>query len=72
VSVFRCPDNPIIVPRDVKPSRPSYEVIGVFNTGVARYKDEVILLLRVAERPISTHPDVVLSLIHISEPTRPY
>ena len=64
MSVFRCPDNPIIVPRDVKPSRPSYEVIGVFNAGVARYKDEVILLLRVAERPISTHPDVVLAGIY--------
>ncbi len=64
MSVFRCPDNPIIVPRDVKPSRPSYKVIGVFNAGVARYKDEVILLLRVAERPISTHPDVVLAGIY--------
>jgi predicted GH43/DUF377 family glycosyl hydrolase len=64
VSVFRCPDNPIIMPRDVKPSRPDYEVIGVFNAGVARYKDEVILLLRVAEQPISTHPDVVLAGVY--------
>jgi predicted GH43/DUF377 family glycosyl hydrolase len=60
VSVFRSPDNPIIEPKDVKPSRSDFEVIGVFNAGVARFKDEIILLLRVAERPISIHPDVVL------------
>ena len=60
MSVFRSPDNPIIEPKDVKPSRRDFEVIGVFNAGVARFKDEIILLLRVAERPISIHPDVVL------------
>jgi predicted GH43/DUF377 family glycosyl hydrolase len=60
VSVFRSPDNPIIEPKDVRPSRGDFEVIGVFNAGVARFKDEIILLLRVAERPISVHPDVVL------------
>ncbi len=50
--VFRSPDNPIIGPQDIKPSRDDFEVIGVFNAGVTRYKDEIILLLRVAERPI--------------------
>jgi predicted GH43/DUF377 family glycosyl hydrolase len=64
MSIFRSPDNPIIEPKDIKPSRPGYEVIGVFNTGVARFKDEVILLLRVAERPISTHPDIVLAGVY--------
>jgi len=64
VEVFRSPDNPIIGPKDVKPSRGDFEVIGVFNAGVARFEDEVILLLRVAERPISTHPDVVLAGVY--------
>jgi len=64
VKVFRSPDNPIIGPKDVKPSRGDFEVIGVFNAGVARFEDEVILLLRVAERPISTHPDVVLAGVY--------
>jgi predicted GH43/DUF377 family glycosyl hydrolase len=64
MSIFRSPDNPIIVPKDIKPSRSGYEVIGVFNTGVARFKDEVILLLRVAERPVSTHPDIVLAGVY--------
>jgi len=64
MSVFRSPDNPIIGPKDVKPSSGDFEVIGVFNAGVARFEDEIILLLRVAERPISTHPDVVLAGIY--------
>jgi predicted GH43/DUF377 family glycosyl hydrolase len=60
VKVFRSPYNPIIGPKDVKPSRDNFEVIGAFNPGVTRLEDETILLLRVAERPISKHPDTVL------------
>lgn len=64
MSVFRCPDNPVIEPKDIKPSRNDFEVIGVFNPGVARFKGEVILLLRVAERPISKHPEVTLTAVY--------
>ena len=64
MSVFRSPQNPIIEPKDVKPSRTDFEVIGVFNAGVTRFKDQIILLLRVAERPISTHPDMVLTGVY--------
>ncbi len=53
MTIFRAPENPIITPKGVTPSRPDFEVIGVFNAGVARYNDTVILLLRVAERPIA-------------------
>jgi len=60
VKVFRSPHNPIIGPKDVKPSRKDFEVIGVFNAGVTRSEDEIILLLRVAERPLGEHPDVTL------------
>jgi predicted GH43/DUF377 family glycosyl hydrolase len=61
VEASRWADNPIIKPKDVKPSREDFEVVGVFNAGVARLEDEVILLLRVAERPISEHPEVALT-----------
>jgi len=64
VKIFRSPHNPIIEPKDIKSSRDDFEVIGVFNAGVTRFKDEVILLLRVAERPISTHPDIVLTGVY--------
>ena len=60
MSIFRSPKNPVIEPKDIKPSGSDFEVIGAFNAGVARFRGEVVLLVRVAERPISTHPDIVL------------
>jgi len=47
----RCPENPIITARDVRPSRPELEVVSVFNAAAARVGDEIVLLLRVAEQP---------------------
>ena len=60
MKVLRSPHNPIIEPKDVKPSRQDFEVISVFNPAVARLADEVILLLRVAERPVATNPNLAL------------
>ncbi len=48
--------NPLIRPHDARPSRPDFEVIGTFNAGAARFGDETILLVRVAERPIAHDP----------------
>jgi len=59
--------NPILTCRDVPPSREGWEVIGVFNAGVARLKDEVILLLRVAERPINRDADSYLTPLYNPE-----
>jgi len=64
VQVFRSQNNPIIGPENIKPSRDDFEVIGVFNAAAARFNDEVVLLLRVAERPISKDPDVVLAAVY--------
>src|SRR3954468_18063421 len=47
----RVPQNPLITARDVKPSPPTLEVVSVFNAAAARVGDEIVLLLRVAERP---------------------
>lgn len=41
--------NPVIKPADVTPSRDGYKVLGAFNPGAVKFKDEVLLLLRVAE-----------------------
>ncbi|MFD1179100.1 glycoside hydrolase family 130 protein [Paenibacillus puldeungensis] len=60
IEIQRSSCNPLITPRDVTPSYPDWEVLGVFNAGVARYQDEIILLLRVAERPRQTDPQHVL------------
>lgn len=51
--------NPIITVQDVTPSAEGMEVIGVFNAGAAVYNDEIILLLRVAEKPVSRWEDLV-------------
>jgi len=64
MKVFRSPDNPLIEPKDVKPSRNDFEVIGVFNAGVTRYGDEILLLLRVAERPINNNPEIVITAVY--------
>jgi len=64
VSIWRYPDNPIIEPGDIEPSREDLNVIGVFNAGVTRFADEVILLLRVAEQPVNTRPDIVLTAVY--------
>ena len=61
MAITRAATNPILSPADVAPSRPDFEVIGVFNAGVARHGDEVVLLLRVAERPINDDATCVLT-----------
>ncbi|ANB58156.1 hypothetical protein GFC29_2580 [Anoxybacillus sp. B7M1] len=59
MNVYRFPENPLITPKDVKPFHDHHEVIGVFNAGVAKYNGEFLLLLRVAERPISQDAQLV-------------
>ncbi|MCK4914293.1 MAG: glycoside hydrolase family 130 protein [Planctomycetes bacterium] len=64
MKLLRCPENPIIEPKDVKPSRAGFEVIGTFNAGVARLGDETILLIRVAEKPSSENPKIALAAFY--------
>ncbi|KIL40280.1 glycosidase [Gordoniibacillus kamchatkensis] len=64
MNVYRYEENPLITPADVKPYHPGFEVIGAFNAGIAKYKDEILMLLRVAERPVSPDPNVVLAPVY--------
>ncbi|GAC1474352.1 MAG: glycoside hydrolase family 130 protein [Isosphaeraceae bacterium] len=41
----------LLRPEDLEPSHPDFEVVGVFNPGAAVIAGEVVLLVRVAERP---------------------
>ncbi|WP_019122176.1 glycoside hydrolase family 130 protein [Brevibacillus massiliensis] len=61
MAVYRSDRNPIIKPSDIPPYIKDYEVIGVFNAGVMRYGDEILLLLRVAERPPQDDPRYCLT-----------
>ena len=51
----------LLRPEDLKPSREDFEVVGVFNPGAIRAGDEVILLVRVAERPRERRADFTAS-----------
>jgi predicted GH43/DUF377 family glycosyl hydrolase/glycosyltransferase involved in cell wall biosynthesis len=65
----RLANNPILTSLDVPPSQSGLEVVSVFNAAAARLGDEIVLLLRVAERPrqlTGLPPDdaVTLDLAH--------
>jgi predicted GH43/DUF377 family glycosyl hydrolase len=64
MNVYRYEENPLVTPEKVKPYHHQFEVIGAFNAGVTTYQDETIMLLRVAERPISEDPNVVKAPIY--------
>lgn len=61
INVERYNKNPIITPEDIKPVNDGYQVVGAFNAAVTKYGDEVLMILRVAERPISSDPNIVLA-----------
>jgi len=63
----RLADNPLIAPDDVPASRADWQVVGAFNPGVATYGDEIILLLRVAERPRDVAEDEEVAPIYNAE-----
>jgi predicted GH43/DUF377 family glycosyl hydrolase len=46
----------LLRPTDVPASRADFEVVGAFNPGAVRADDEVVLLVRVAERPRERRP----------------
>ena len=49
---LRAPQNPILTPAMIRPSRPDLRVVGVFNPAATRHDNDVVLLLRVAEAPV--------------------
>lgn len=56
MTVPRLSTQLLLCPGDVAPSRADFEVVGVFNPGAVRVGDEVVLLVRVAERPRERRP----------------
>ena len=70
VTAKRAPENPIVTPAMVLPSRPDLEVMGVFNPGVTRYQDDVVLLLRVSEAPRKFSSSIAAAPIYNSESRR--
>jgi predicted GH43/DUF377 family glycosyl hydrolase len=54
-------DKVLIRPVDVRPLVPEFKVVGTFNPAAARYSDDTILLMRVAEVPRDEETDTLLS-----------
>ena len=48
----RFPQNPLLRPTDLPPSRPDWQVECLLNPGVFRFNGKICLLVRVAERPV--------------------
>jgi predicted GH43/DUF377 family glycosyl hydrolase len=48
----RFPQNPLLRPAHLQPSRPDWQVECLLNPGVFRFDGKVCLLVRVAERPV--------------------
>jgi len=57
--IRRNPARPIITPQQIRPSSPDVEVIGAFNPGAVRVGSEIVLVIRVAERPLCPEPEWV-------------
>ncbi len=66
----RFDDNPLIVPSQVVPSTPELEVMGAFNAGVTEHDGDVLLLVRVAERPVPQHGYVSTVVLDTEADTR--
>lgn len=58
--VERFPENPLVTPADVRPTVDGWEVMCAFNAGVIEFGSEILMLMRVAERPVSDNPEDVL------------
>jgi predicted GH43/DUF377 family glycosyl hydrolase len=56
MTVRRLATQLLLGPGDIAPSREDLEVVGVFNPGAVHNGDEVVLLVRVAERPRERRP----------------
>src|ERR1700712_4129809 len=45
----RFPENPLLLPKDLKPRGDGLQIISLLNPGVFRYQNKIWLLVRVAE-----------------------
>src|SRR5262245_17191888 len=56
MTISRLSTRLLLRPEDLSASRDDFEVVGVFNRGAVRVGNEVVLLVRVAERPREKQP----------------
>jgi len=61
--MMRMGSNPILTPRDVAATHDGLEVFCTFNPAAARFGDEILLLVRVGEKPLD-EPGFVSTVIY--------
>ena len=66
---MRCAENPLISPKDVTPTRDDFEVVSVLNPAVTQYQDQIILLMRVCERPVQQPGVLSVPLLDLDQDT---
>ncbi len=57
--IHRVSESLLLSPHELSPSRDDVAVIGAFNPGVTKVNDEIVLLTRVAEKPLESRPGFV-------------
>ena len=57
--IRRISENLLLCPEDLKPLRHDFAVIGVFNPGAVKINSEIVMLVRVAEKPLERRPGFV-------------
>ena len=66
--IQRFANNPIVSQKDVKSSRPDFEVMCSFNAGATTFNGKTVLLVRVAERP---KPEPGYAVTAVLDPDKP-
>jgi beta-1,2-mannobiose phosphorylase / 1,2-beta-oligomannan phosphorylase len=60
-------ENPILTPKDIRPSHKDFKVECLLNPGVFRFQNKTWLLLRVAERPVQKDGIITLPILRDGE-----
>ena len=63
MAVERFQENPLIAPRDVRPTRQDVEVYCTINPGATWFNHEALLLVRVGEKPVD-EPGTTAALVY--------
>ena len=63
----RFSQNPILSPKDIKPSSDSMIIECLLNPGVFKYEGKIWLLLRVAERPMQEEGKISMPVLDKDE-----
>src|SRR6056297_3537746 len=66
----RLEENPLLSPEDLQPTQEGLEVYCTLNPAAVRFNDEILLLVRVGERPIEHPANGVATVVYNAETDR--